>query len=114
MLDRHLYLGLGLLLLVATTNWPARPKRPIRAIPSRAAGITPASRFSRRNLTHPRPREVHRSRERTAMTAQANPSPIDGDDAIGLSRNGRLGALGSLPGHLVCDLRRLLRGGSSL
>ena len=27
------------------------------------------------------------------MTAQANPSPTDGDDAIGLSRNGRLGAL---------------------
>ena len=27
------------------------------------------------------------------MTAQANPSPTDGDDAIGPSRNGRLGAL---------------------
>jgi hypothetical protein len=27
------------------------------------------------------------------MTVQTNPSPTDGDDAIGLSRNGRLGAL---------------------
>jgi hypothetical protein len=27
------------------------------------------------------------------MTAQANPSPTDRDDAIGPSRNGRLGAL---------------------
>jgi hypothetical protein len=27
------------------------------------------------------------------MTAQANPSPTDGDDEIGLSRVGRLGAL---------------------
>ena len=69
---------------------PARPKRLIRANPSLAAGTTPASSFSRRSRTRPAP---HRSRERTAMTAQANPSPTDGDDAIGLSRNGRLGAL---------------------
>ena len=27
------------------------------------------------------------------MTAQTNPSPTDADDAIGLSRNARLGAL---------------------
>ena len=27
------------------------------------------------------------------MTAQADPSPTDGDEAIGLSRNGRLGPL---------------------
>jgi hypothetical protein len=31
--------------------------------------------------------------ERTTMTAQANPSPTDGDDAIGPSQNGPLGAL---------------------
>jgi len=31
--------------------------------------------------------------ERPAMTAQANPSPTDGDDAIGPSQNGSLGAL---------------------
>jgi hypothetical protein len=35
----------------------------------------------------------HRPGERTAMTARANPSPTDSDDAIGLSRNDRLKAL---------------------